>query len=95
LVIYEALKTIYSLSIVLFLFNLLPIAPLDGSKLVGLVIPRSKEHWYQQYLSQGPMFIILLIIFDRVLDGITGFSFLGAYLLYGFDLITVVIMLGT
>ena len=92
---FEILRSIYSLSIVLFLFNLIPIAPLDGSKLIGLVIPHSKEHWYQRFLSQGPMYIILMIIFDRLIDGVTGFSFFGTYLQWGYEMTTIGLMLAT
>lgn len=85
----EALTAIFSLSIVLFLFNLIPIAPLDGSKLLGLIIPRSKEAWYQDFLARGPMLILILIIGDQILDSVTGFSFFGTYLQFGYELITV------
>jgi len=75
--VFETLRAIYSLSIILFLFNLIPIAPLDGSKLLGLVIPRSKDAWYHHYLSQGPVILVILIIGDRLLAETTGFSPLG------------------
>ena len=45
---------------VLFLFNLIPIAPLDGSKLVGLIIPRSHDAWYHEFLRKGPVILIVL-----------------------------------
>ncbi len=92
---FEILRSIYALSIILFLFNLIPIAPLDGSKLLGLVIPRSKEDWYQRFLSQGPIYIILLIITDRLIAETAGFSFFGTYLQYGYDLITTGVMIAT
>ncbi|MBU1683501.1 site-2 protease family protein [Patescibacteria group bacterium] len=95
LIVLNALSSIYMLSIILFLFNLIPIAPLDGSKLIGLVIPHSKENWYQSFLAQGPMFIIILVIADRLINGATGFSVLGTYLQYGYELITVGLMLAT
>ena len=91
----QPLGAIYTLSLVLFLFNLIPIAPLDGSKLLGLVIPRSKEVWYQRFISQGPLYIILLIVFDRLIAAVTGFSFFGTYLAYGFDFLSTLIMLLT
>jgi len=92
---FEALRSIFNLSIILFLFNLIPIAPLDGSKLIGLVVPASREDWYQQFLSKGPMFLILLIVFDRLIAGVSGFSFFGTFLQYGYELITVLIFLAT
>ena len=93
--IFEILRTIYALSVILFLFNLIPIAPLDGSKLLGLVIPMSKEDWYQRFLSQGPIYLILLIIADRLIAATVGFSFFGTYLQFGYDLITTSVMLVT
>lgn len=89
------LSAVYSLSIVLFLFNLLPIAPLDGSKLVGLIVPASWEDWYQRFLTQGPFILIMLIIADRLIDSISGFSLLGAYLGFGFDTIRLLVYLVT
>jgi Zn-dependent protease len=95
ILIFEVLRAIYSLSLILFLFNLIPIAPLDGSKLLGLFIPRSREDWYQRFLSQGPIYIILLIIADRLIAEVSGFSFFGTYLQYGYDLVTTGIMIAT
>lgn len=94
-VLMDILRTIFSLSIVLFLFNLIPIAPLDGSKLIGLIIPHSKEAWYQRFLAQGPFYLILLIIFDRLLASVTGFSFFGTFLQFGYEIITILIFLAT
>ena len=94
-VLMEILRSIFALSIILFLFNLIPIAPLDGSKLIGLIVPKSKEGCYQRFLAQGPFYLILLIIFDRLLAGISGFSFFGTFLQYGYELITVLIFLAT
>lgn len=94
-VVFDLLKSIYALSIILFLFNLIPIAPLDGSKLIGLVVPRSKEEWYQKFLSQGPIIIILVIVGDRLLEGAIGFSFFAYYLQWGYELVTIGLMLAT
>jgi Zn-dependent protease len=94
-VFFEVLRSIYALSIVLFLFNLIPIAPLDGSKLIGLIVPHTMENWYQRFLSQGPMYIILLIVFDRLIAGVTGFSFFGTYLQWGYEMTTIGLMLAT
>ena len=90
-----ALKMTFHLSIVLFLFNLLPIAPLDGSKLIGLIVPRSREDWYQRFLSKGPFLLILLIIADRLMAEITNFSLLSSFIQYGYELTTFIIFLAT
>ncbi|MCK5606870.1 site-2 protease family protein [Candidatus Pacearchaeota archaeon] len=91
----EILRATFSLSIVLFLFNLLPIAPLDGSKLIGLVVPHSKEAWYQDFLSKGPFYLILLIIFDRLLAEVAGIHLLGTFLQYGYEFVTFFIFFAT
>ena len=93
--IFETLRAIYSLSIILFLFNLIPIAPLDGSKFIGVFIPRSKEMAYQQFLAKGPMFLIILIVGDRLLSETTGFSPLATAIQYGYEAVTVLIFLAT
>jgi len=93
--IFEALQHIMFLSIILFWFNLIPIAPLDGSKLLGLVIPASKENWYQRFLSQGPMILILAIVADRLIEGVTGFSLLSTYLQFTYEITTVGLFLAT
>ena len=95
LILHTVLSAIFQLSIVLFLFNLIPIAPLDGSKLLGLIIPASKENWYQRFLSQGPMYLIILVVLDRLLAEVTGFSFLSYYLQAGYELTTVLIFMAT
>ena len=95
LILSDALHAIYSLSIVLFLFNLIPIAPLDGSKFLGLLLPRRMDDWYQRYLSQGPIFLIVLIVLDRLLADTIGVSPLGIFLQFGYELITVGIFLAT
>lgn len=39
-------------------FNILPIPPLDGSKAIGIIIPRSLWPTYQRYLQVGPVLLI-------------------------------------
>ena len=41
------------------------------------------------------MFIILLIVFDRLIDSVTGFSLLGSYLQFGYEITTVTLFLAT
>jgi Zn-dependent protease len=94
-ILLAVLNSIFDLSIILFLFNLIPIAPLDGSKLFGLFIPASKENWYQNYLSKGPFVLIVVIIAERLIAEVTGFSFLSYFLLRGYDLIKFLIFLAT
>ncbi len=49
-------------NILLGVFNLLPIHPLDGFKIVGGVLPRDKAHEWYQLERYGFLFLIILII---------------------------------
>ena len=90
---HTLLSSIYQLSIVLFLFNMIPIAPLDGSKLIGIIIPRSMDAWYEHYMSQGYKYLIVFIAADYFLGRASGFSFLAYYFGFGFEYVTVFIKL--
>jgi len=51
------------LNVVLFLFNLIPIAPLDGSRLLSNALPSDKAIAYDKLMSQyGFFFLVLLMV---------------------------------
>ena len=43
-------------------FNLLPIAPLDGSKIVHMFVPVQYEEEYMKLMMYGPYILLALII---------------------------------
>jgi len=49
------------MNIVLGVFNLLPIHPMDGFKIVGGILPEEKAHEWYQLQKYGMIFLILLI----------------------------------
>jgi Zn-dependent protease len=49
------------MNIVLGIFNLLPIHPMDGFKIVGGILSEEKAHEWQQLQRYGMIFLILLI----------------------------------
>lgn len=55
------------LNLGLMAFNLLPVAPLDGSKIIGIVIPWQYEARYEEFLRQGPYILLGLLIAERIL----------------------------
>jgi Zn-dependent protease len=59
----EMLYTFLALNLYLAFFNLLPMHPLDGGKVIARFIPRSWDIWLEE--NQGPlqMALMLLVIF--------------------------------
>jgi Zn-dependent protease len=56
------ISILFTLNLVLFVFNLLPIPPLDGSSLVPLVLDSENADKYKAFISQPSVSIIGLII---------------------------------
>ena len=68
-------------SLILGLFNLIPIAPLDGFKVVGGLLPKDLALSWQQLEKIGPFLLIGLIIFGgSVFQSIIG-GLLGIFLM--------------
>jgi len=55
------------LNLGLMAFNLLPIAPLDGSKVLHLFIPWRYDAKYEEFLRRGPYILLGLLIAERLL----------------------------
>jgi len=64
----QVLANLLFINLALMAFNLLPIAPLDGSKIVQMFIPYSFEETYDRFLANGPYILVGLLIAERVLD---------------------------
>jgi Zn-dependent protease len=71
--IYAMLLFSVQINLALAVFNILPIAPLDGSKILFGVLPRHHERKMIWLERNGPFLLIGLIVLGRL----TGFSFLG------------------
>ena len=92
---YEMIKILVTflyyfawLNISLALFNLLPIPPLDGSKILYAFLPPKANNWCKMHEREIALgFMIILIVDSRFLGGyITGFLSLGVNAI--FDLFT-------
>ncbi len=67
LLIAKLLNASLGMNLGLMAFNLLPIAPLDGSKVLQLFIPWQYEHKYEDFLRIGPFILLFLIFFGSFL----------------------------
>ncbi len=54
-------------NLLLAVFNLIPVAPLDGSKVVGGLVPRSMADGYARFERFGPLLLLGIILADYLL----------------------------
>lgn len=65
----EFMTTLLIVNIGLGVFNLIPIPPLDGSKVLGVMLPPSALRYFY-FLEQYGMLIILVLVFFNVIPRI-------------------------
>ena len=90
------LKTIYItayLSISFAIFNLIPISPLDGSKILFSVLPSERYDQLMRYERYGMILLLVLVasgVFGRPLSAVTGWAFdkLMIFAEWGYELVT-------
>jgi Zn-dependent protease len=62
------LQTSIVMNIGLAVFNMLPIPPLDGSRVVDGLMPARWERTWEKYCQYGPWLLLFIIMAPRVLD---------------------------
>ena len=70
-VFYTICLYLVSINLGLGIFNLIPVPPLDGSKVLGAVLPTNVYFKYMQYERYGFIILILLMyigVFNRILN---------------------------
>ncbi|MDD7408867.1 MAG: site-2 protease family protein [Anaerovoracaceae bacterium] len=63
-VIWQILIGMLQINIVLMLFNLIPLPPLDGFGIVTQIFKLDRYSWYPRFYQLGPMFLLLIIVFN-------------------------------
>ncbi len=90
------LQYIFHISIFLGIFNLFPFPPLDGSKILGLIIPHRWHRGYQRYLYSGMKYFVAIILIDVfILADFVGFSIFSRVMTFLHDIVSAVLWLGT
>jgi Zn-dependent protease len=65
---HQFLASSLFLNLGLMAFNLLPIAPLDGSKIIHPFIPIQWEDKYEDFLRYGPYLLLGLLVAERIVN---------------------------
>jgi len=73
-IMYKMLTLAVFINLMLAFFNLLPVPPLDGSKVVAGLLPDHCLKWWGYFEMSGPFVLISLIILGRL----TGVSVFGS-----------------
>jgi len=63
----QILRSSLFINLALMAFNLFPIAPLDGSKIVQMFVPLRHLDRYEEFLRIGPFILLGLILFESFL----------------------------
>lgn len=93
---YGLIGQLFMISILLFALNVLPFPPFDGSKIIGIFVPRRLQHAYENYMREGVKYVVIFILFDvMVLRQIFNFSILHTIVVKMTTWIIALISLGT
>ena len=75
-IIYQILLNVVMINVVLMVFNLLPVPPLDGFGIVTNLFNLQKYSWYDKYYQYGYfilIFLVLLGVVNAILSPVTMF----------------------
>lgn len=61
-IIYRMLQSAFFINVALAVFNLIPLPPLDGSKIVAALLPEGQLNLFEQLEAYGPILLMFLLI---------------------------------
>jgi len=74
---------IFNISLFWGIFNLIPVPPLDGGKILAVFVPKKYVGRYMNFQDTGAKYFLIFLAFDIfILDGIFEFSII-QYLVFG------------
>lgn len=90
------MRAIFDLNLLLAIFNMIPVPPLDGSKILGLLIPERHYENYLWIMRHGMKYFVVLILVDVFVMGrLFGMSILWMIIGSLYQVLSSIILLGT
>lgn len=84
------------INVLLFALNILPFPPLDGSKIIGLLVPYTSQVSYKRFLNNGTKYFIVFILIDIfIVKRIFGISILNTVVFFVMNKVEMLLFLGT
>jgi len=91
----QLLWMIFHVSIFLGIFNLFPLPPLDGSKILGIIMPKRWYAGYEKFLRNGLKYFVAIILIDVFLiRSFFGISIFASIMWYLHDIVSMILLLG-
>jgi Zn-dependent protease len=76
--IYSMVASIVTMNLVLMVFNLLPVPPLDGFGILTEIFDLRRFSWYQVFYNNGSIILLVLILF-KIVNGLLSPALQGLY----------------
>ena len=65
-------SVLFSLNLILLVFNLLPLPPLDGSEILTLFLDDRTAQRYREFMAQPAASMVGLVVAWNVIEGLLG-----------------------
>lgn len=89
-------SVIFQTCLVLFAFNCLPIPPLDGSKIIGFIVPAKIYKRYRYFLEANLVYVLIIFLIDlNLFPKLFGFSIINTFIQFIVSTFTTLIFIGT
>ncbi len=88
---YPYLSSMYGVNLLLFIFNLFPIHPLDGAKVFRYFVPHKFDEQMDEYFRVGPYILLTILLFEYV----THISIIGTVIYWVAEKISILLSVST
>ena len=86
---------IFNISLFWGIFNLIPVPPLDGGKIIAFVVPKKYVSKYMKFQETGAVYFIAFMFFDfLILNNLFGFSVVRTVIVTAYEFVKNLLLFG-